>query len=122
MEILKKEFENIVINSFSYYDVTETHDEYFYHAFVLGLLTSANLTVESNKEYGYGRPDILGYNKDYCFVFELKKCSDNIDEMIEQAFNQIEEKKYYAKYMDRKVYKIVIVFNGKKCKLEYRDK
>ncbi len=42
-------------DTLSYYDARED----FYHAFVLGLFTFTGWDVESNKEYGDGRPDIV---------------------------------------------------------------
>ncbi len=48
-------------HSASFHDLSETQDEIFYHAFVLGLLVTLEKThfVRSNRESGEGRPDLL---------------------------------------------------------------
>ena len=70
-KIITAELQKILINSISYYDA----QEYFYHAFLTGLLAGIqNLKVESNREYGLGRPDItiseLNFNS--IAIFEIK--------------------------------------------------
>lgn len=57
MDEFRESFEKIVLNSFSYYDVTGNNGENFYHAFVMGLLYS-NLRYEE-KEFDV---ELKGYH------------------------------------------------------------
>ena len=60
-------------NTISYHDYKED----FYHAFLAGIFAGAGYVVESNKEHGEGRSDIVIYD-DYegkVAIFEAKKIS-----------------------------------------------
>ncbi len=50
----------------SIFDVTGLHPEKFYHGFVLGMMVSLRETheIQSNKESGYGRYDVMLIPKD----------------------------------------------------------
>jgi hypothetical protein len=49
------------------------YHENFYHGMLLGLLMRTPFhRVESNREYGEGRPDIVAYGNLRALVFELK--------------------------------------------------
>ena len=54
----------------SYYDYRED----FYHAFLAGIFAGAGYSVESNREHGEGRSDIVIYNDvtGQVAVFEAK--------------------------------------------------
>ena len=54
----------------SYYDYREN----FYHAFLAGIFAGAGYSVESNREHGEGRSDIVIYNDvtGQVAVFEAK--------------------------------------------------
>ena len=102
-----KEFEDkfkvLVRQMFSYMDVGENTAENFYHAFVLGMLVGLKDTyyVNSNRESGFGRYDIMLEPKDKngnSFIMEFKVLKNGeektLKETIENAKKQIEEKKY----------------------------
>lgn len=81
----------------------ENRHENFYHCFMLGLfiLMSPSYVVESNKEYGKGRPDLVIYpkdNKKTAYIFEFKcdstKGSHTLNDLAEKAKRQIIEQKY----------------------------
>ena len=127
LETFKRELERIVLGSFSYYDVAGINGENFYHAFVMGLLYSANdvFEITSNPESGYGRYDLLLEPKDgsckYAYIIEFKSITDNdFSKTMEKAFKQIEEKKYANSFKDYDFTKIVIVFKGKEIMIETR--
>ena len=75
-------------------------DEGFYHGFFLSLLYGVQgYDVRSNREEGDGRPDIVLYPqrpKDKAIIFELKnrKKFNEMQDGIEEAFDQIRKKKY----------------------------
>lgn len=83
--------------TFSIFDVTGRHPEKFYHGFVLGMMVSLEATheVQSNKESGYGRYDVMLIPKDHSqlgIVMEFKTVFDEktpLQEAAEQALQQI---------------------------------
>ena len=124
-KVFKLIFSRYVRESFSYFDVSGKMPEKVYHAFTLGLLVSLNRThqVLSNRESGYGRYDVMIIPKDISkigIIIEFKKYyeeyGETIDELIEEAINQIEDKKYETELLNRgitNIKKLVIVFKGK---------
>ena len=126
----EKKFNVLVREMFSYMDVGENTAENFYHAFVLGMLVGLKDTyyVNSNRESGYGRYDIMLEPKDKngnSFIMEFKVLDDmeekTIDETLENAKKQIEEKGYETNLRERgfeNITKIVYAFKGKEVKME----
>lgn len=125
----KKKFEVLVVQMFSFMDVGENTAENFYHAFVLGMLVALrdSYYVNSNRESGLGRYDIMLEPKDksgICFIMEFKvletKEENSIEETIQNAKNQIEEKKYEENLRERgfeNITKMVFAFKGKDVKI-----
>ena len=126
----EKKFEILVREMFSYMDVGENTAENFYHAFVLGMLVGLkdSYYVNSNRESGLGRYDIMLEPKDKdknSFIMEFKvlesKEEKNIEETIENAKRQIEEKGYEQNLKERgfkNITKMVYAFKGKEVKME----
>ena len=110
-------------------DVGENTAENFYHAFVLGMLVGLKDTyyVNSNRESGFGRYDIMLEPKDKngnSFVIEFKVLDDlsenTIEQTIENAKKQIIDKKYEDNLIERgfkNITKMVFAFNGKDVKM-----
>ena len=111
-------------------DVGENTAENFYHAFVLGMLVGLkdNYYVKSNRESGYGRYDIMLEPKDKngnSFIMEFKVLENEeektIEETIENAKKQIEERKYEEDLQERgytNITKMVFAFKGKEVKMQ----
>ena len=126
----QKKFNILVKEMFSYMDVGENTAENFYHAFVLGMLVGLKDTyyVNSNRESGVGRYDIMLEPKDKngnSFIMEFKVLDDmeekTIEDTIENAKKQIEEKGYEANLKERgftNITKMVFAFKGKEVKME----
>ena len=124
-KVFKKIFARYVSESFSYFDVSGKMPEKVYHAFTLGLLVSLNRThqVLSNRESGYGRYDVMIIPRDIKklgIIIEFKKYDEedeeSLEELIQEAKNQIEDKKYETELLNRgitNIKKLVIVFKGK---------
>ena len=99
-DILTKEIGTLLRMTISYHDYKED----FYHAFLAGIFAGAGYVVESNKEHGEGRSDIVIYD-DYegkVAIFEAKK-AQNPEEMkldCEKAIKQINEKMYANEFED----------------------
>ena len=126
----EKKFEKLVVEMFSYMDVGENTAENFYHAFVLGMLVGLkdSYYVNSNRESGMGRYDIMLEPKDKngnSFIMEFKVLEDKeektIEETIENAKKQIEEKQYEQNLKERgykNITKMVYAFKGKEVKMK----
>ena len=126
----EKKFRILVREMFSYMDVGENTAENFYHAFVLGMLVGLkdSYYVNSNRESGIGRYDIMLEPKDKngnSFIMEFKVMEDmeekTIEETIENAKKQIEEKEYEQNLKERgfkNITKMVYAFKGKEVKME----
>ena len=73
------------------------HEDY-YHAFLTGIFVGRGYNVDSNKEKGLGRPDILLKDKRNrrAIIIEAKKSKkeSDMDKDCDEAINQIVTKKY----------------------------
>ena len=130
LEEYEEKFKILVKQMFSYMDVGENTAENFYHAFVLGMLVGLkdSYYVNSNRESGMGRYDIMLEPKDKSgnsFIMEFKVYKEDkektIEETIENAKKQIEEKGYENNLRERgfkNITKIVYAFHGKEVKME----
>ena len=111
---LDKELKRYIFNSLSYYDPPEmgVYREKFYHALLLGMFVHLNeWKVESNREKGLGRPDIVLTKDKREIVIELKageKGTDNLEGLIESAEFQINNRKY-----GEEAEKVAMAFIGK---------
>jgi hypothetical protein len=109
------EFMNRVSESiFSSFDTgknpSRTQPERFYHGFVLGLMVDlqGRYVITSNRESGYGRYDIMlepQNDKDDAIIIEFKVMSTrrekNLEETVQAALQQIEEKDYARQLIDK---------------------
>ena len=130
LEEFETKFKVLVRQMFSYMDVGENTAENFYHAFVLGMLVGLkdSYYVKSNRESGYGRYDIMLEPKDKngnSFIMEFKVYKEDkekdIEETIENAQKQIEERKYAEDLQERgytNITKMVFAFKGKEVKMQ----
>ncbi len=130
LEEYEEKFKILVREMFSYMDVGENTAENFYHAFVLGMLVGLKDTyyVNSNRESGMGRYDIMLEPKDKngnSFIMEFKVYKEEkektIEETIENAKKQIEDRQYEQNLKERgfkNITKMVYAFKGKEVKME----
>ena len=130
LDEFEQKFKVLVRQMFSFMDVGENTAENFYHAFVLGMLVGLkdNYYVKSNRESGYGRYDIMLEPKDKngnSFIMEFKVYREekekDINDTIENAKKQIEERKYEENLQERgftNITKMVFAFKGKEVKMQ----
>lgn len=121
----KKTFERFSRESLSYFDMQGDMQENFYHALVLGILSSLMQThqVRSNRESGYGRYDVMIIPNDRSkagAVIEFKALDQDekntIESAAQDALKQIEEKGYETELRAlglTKILKLGIAFKGK---------
>lgn len=112
--------------SISFYDYKEA----FYHGFLLGLLKPLDeYLIESNREAGDGRLDILIKNLDVrkpVVILELKQSAafQDMETKAIEALNQIQNKEYYRELQLEGYEHIIcygIAFFKKNCRVQVKD-
>ncbi|MDY3818053.1 MAG: AAA family ATPase, partial [Lachnospiraceae bacterium] len=102
--------------------------ERFYHGFVLGLMAElgSKYVITSNRESGFGRYDVMIDPKDkeknaYILEFKVfnKRMESSLEDTVQSALDQIEEKNYEAALIEEGITKEQIrkygfAFEGKK--------
>ena len=99
-ELLSAEMTKLLRKTISYHDYKED----FYHAFLLGIFAGAGYSVESNKEHGEGRSDVVVHDMEQgrVAVFEVKyaKTLNDMSSQCAKALKQIQDKMYAKDYED----------------------
>ena len=99
-EALTKEMTKLLRMTISYHDYRED----FYHAFLAGIFTGAGYVVESNKEHGEGRSDVVvkDIRNGRVAIFEAKyaKTLDALPDACDTAIQQINDRMYAADFRD----------------------
>ena len=122
-ETFELEVNRWLLKSISYHDGYEN----FYHGFLVGLLEySDEYLVESNRESGTGRNDIVIKNvltRDIAVILEIKSVGkgETLDQMCDVALQQIEDRQYEVGLVNegyKKILKYGIAFEGKRCKIK----
>ncbi len=97
---ITKEMNALLRRTISYHDYRED----FYHAFLAGIFTGAGYMVDSNKEHGEGRSDVVVYDpvNARVAIFEAKytKTLENLERECDMALQQIDDRMYAAEYED----------------------
>ena len=113
LEAMNYYINEVTLNVFSSFDVagkdeSRIRPENFYHGFVLGLMAGQrnNYIIKSNRESGFGRYDVMMIPKHstneagkklpaIVLEFKVKRNSEkSLEEAVEVAHRQIEEKRY----------------------------
>lgn len=131
LDYMNEYMENIMLQIFRYFDTGrksgKSEPERFYHGFVLGLMVdmSEKYIIKSNRESGLGRYDIMMYPKDVnakdAFIIEFKvrrKREKDLEETVQAALKQIEEKQYESElvtlgFAKENIRKYGFAFDGK---------
>ena len=99
-EIVTKEMTKLLRKTISYNDYKED----FYHAFLAGIFAGAGYTVDSNKEHGEGRSDVVVYDpvEARVAVFEAKysKKLENMEKDCDRSIQQINTRMYAEEFED----------------------
>ncbi len=97
-EKIKDELNRLLRKTISYHDYKED----FYHAFFAGIFAGAGYSVESNREHGEGRSDIVvqDYAGDRVAVFEVKysKSLEKLSGDCDEALLQIDDRMYVKEF------------------------
>lgn len=131
LEAMNAYMNRVAFRTFSYFDTGNSifgeETERFYHGFVLGLIVDLDgeYRITSNRESGFGRYDVMLEAKDQqkdSFILEFKvhnkKKENTLEDTVEAALKQIEEKQYEAELISRgvkreKIRKYGFAFEGK---------
>ena len=130
------ELKKILLSTISYYDT----QEYFYHAFLTGLLAGTRgLKVETNRENGHGRTDIIIIDQrtNRMAIFEIKhlKIRSNktstyrnnpllevlMTNKAEVDANLLAEHVFYSQEMDRDKRKKLLKYLAEKALLQIKE-
>ncbi len=99
---------DVLFDTISYYDYRED----YYHAFLAGIFAGAGYAVESNREYGLGRPDIVVRDRKRrrALMIEVKHSRDreSMKYACERALAQIDVNQYARQFL--KGYKNVVCY------------
>ena len=133
VEAMNEYMNRVSSDMFSYFDTTtRIEPERFYHGFVLGLMVSLEnrYIITSNRESGFGRYDIMLEPKnkeEVAIIIEFKvfntRRDKSIEDTVQAALQQIEDKNYEADLIARGVPKENIrkygfAFRGKEVYIE----
>lgn len=116
-DAITKEMSQLLRMTISYHDYRED----FYHAFLAGIFTGAGYVVQSNKEYGEGRSDVVVFDsrRGRVAVFEAKYVKElkRLEQGCDEAIRQIDERQYAAEFEDNydEVFCYEISFYKKRC-------
>ena len=99
-ETLTEQMNKLLRKTISYHDYKED----FYHAFLAGIFAGAGYEVDSNKEHGEGRSDVvvLDPEGDRVAIFEAKysRTQDAMSKDCAAALEQIEDRQYAKEFED----------------------
>ena len=99
-EGITREMNALLRRTISYHDYRED----FYHAFLAGIFTGAGYMVDSNKEHGEGRSDVVVYDSlnARVAIFEAKytKNLEKLESECDTALQQIDDRMYAKEYED----------------------
>ena len=121
-ETLTAEINKLLYKTISYHDYKED----FYHAFLTGILAGSGCAVESNREHGEGRSDIVMYHPDrpQVVLFEAKyaKTLGGLQKSCAEALQQIEDRQYAKEFEDDydSVLCYGIAFYKKRCLVQIK--
>ena len=115
-----------LMETISFYDYQES----YYHGFLAGMLKNiGNYIVQSNRESGNGRPDILVRypsvrGKAVIIEIKVSKTYQGLEEKCDEALNQIEEQKYEEALRQegyRDILKYGVAFYRKECMVKLAE-
>lgn len=120
---ITSEMTKLLRKTISYHDYKED----FYHAFFAGIFAGAGYIVESNREHGEGRSDIViqDYARDRVAVFEVKysKFQEDLIKDCTKALTQMDIR-MYAEEFEEEYSNVIcygISFYKKRCMVQIKE-
>ena len=129
IEKFEKNLQEVLLKYMSFYDISSL--EKIYHSFILGLIIylEGKYYINSNGESGLGRYDIIiePLNKNlrgFILEFKVADSKETLEIKVEEALQQIEDKKYYIELEKREIKNISflgIAFYKKLVKIKAKE-
>lgn len=114
---------DLLFDTISYFDYKED----FYHAFLTGIFAGAGYAVESNREHGLGRTDIVvrDRSKRSILIMEVKcaKSRNGLERKCTEAECQIARQQYALEFTRgyRHIFCYGVAFFAKECRIGRMD-
>ena len=122
---ITKEISALLRRTISYHD----YGEDFYHAFLSGIFAGTGYQVDSNKEHGEGRSDVVVCDtvNGHIAIFEAKRAitAGNLESECDKALQQIDERMYAKDFEDEyepdHIHCYGIAFYKKRCMVKVKS-
>ena len=124
-EKITREVSTLLRRTISYHD----YGEDFYHAFLSGIFAGAGYQVDSNKEHGEGRSDVVVCDtiNGRVAIFEAKRAMTlgDLESACDKALRQIDQRMYAKDFEDEydsdHIHCYGIAFYKKRCFVKKKD-
>ena len=124
-EKITREVSTLLRRTISYHD----YGEDFYHAFLSGIFAGAGYQVDSNKEHGEGRSDVVVCDtiNGRVAIFEAKRAMTlgDLESACDKALQQIDQRMYAKDFEDEydsdHIHCYGIAFYKKRCFVKKKD-
>ena len=124
-EKITREVSTLLRRTISYHD----YGEDFYHAFLSGIFAGAGYQVDSNKEHGEGRSDVVVCDtiNGRVAIFEAKRAMTlgDLESACDKALRQIDQRMYSKDFEDEydsdHIHCYGIAFYKKRCFVKKKD-
>lgn len=119
-EKVTQEMNVLLRKTISYHDYKED----FYHAFLAGIFTGAGYSIESNREHGEGRSDVVVYDtmngRVAVFEAKLSRSVDRMEADCDTVLEQITDRMYMKELEEDydQIFGYGIAFFKKRCLLK----
>ncbi|MDX1916699.1 MAG: AAA family ATPase [Rickettsiaceae bacterium] len=127
-ELFKRRLAEYLVESGSYFDFNTNTPESVFQAFVLGFIVGLkdNYIINSNREAGYGRLDVVlipknKKNQGILLEFKTSKIVEELATKAQEALTQIKNKEYFQLFKQHEIEKVLAIglaFCGKNLELQ----
>jgi hypothetical protein len=95
--------------------------ESYYKILLMSWIQLLGFEIEEEIQTIKGRLDAVLKHNDLVLIIEFKfSLKENLDNMVENAFNQIIEKEYYKPYQNKKIILLAVAFKSRDIKCELK--
>jgi hypothetical protein len=96
--------------------------EAYYHSLFLLVMKILGFDIQGEIMTNTGRIDAVLHQPEMTVIAEIKYHADKtLDRLLDEAMTQINDRKYYEAYRDRKIMLMAVAFTGKEVKCEMKN-